>query len=504
MDDSQAVSLSRSSYSTSQIFAVPQIDLDEAVNLKDPLDSLIFQPPVKVVNKRRRAPSAAASKRIAPPAVMPVSDAERKAQEFIQQKLATAIAAEVARTSVPKLASSTSSVEDHSIAGGSYIDETCRVVSVHSMFSTYLSDEPYRSRMSESFIACTKLIAIQAYNGKADNYRRDRLINNESVGQEYMELVKKADMFRTWRSTLYTSLLINLNEASDEHREYERHGSAEDYELPKILNPLALQKFLGYLLWIPMERSTDTLAGKKQCYTCSSLLREGQSYCCPAPRLVRINRTGIPQSKSNAAVSTSQLSAADKVVRDSVVGGGDRPVEIVESTDNDRIVHFQICSQCDEMVGLWLAIMDIFRNERNCAIRFLNDSLASCKARGVPPPKLAAFVEQYMTFRAPEKIWQDLRKWLRALVNPLGMFLRKACSERIARAARGLFHDMFEMEEDPRANPFNKPIESMNDSLKSALKMVDMTVEQRLNHLLHMVDPNAVEDIGALWVKINR
>lgn len=486
------------SRSNTQIYTVPKDALVLASTLDDPLDAELFQKPqaapVAPSSKRKRTPSTASNKRQATGAdgVVNVSSAERKARSFVQNKLQQLTQAE--QQSQSAASSNTPSTQDHSISGGSYVNETCSTLLVKSIFSDVVFE---RNALSKSFEACLQLVAYQAYNSKADVTRGQRLLRGEQLDPQYMQLVRQADLFRTWRSTLYTSLLVNIGEAAQAQRQHEANVGAEPNEPTHTMHPLAMQKFLGYMLWVPMESAPDTLAGKKNCYTCSTPLREGQSSCYTAPRLTRVDRTGVPQQHGvHSADSTPETRMSDTTATHNAT------VEIIGEHPADRIVHFQICSQCNETVGLWLGIRDLFRCERNNAIRSLRAMMQRCDANRAPRPKLQEFVAAYVQERTPNKLSQDIFKCLRALINTLCMFLRTSCSESTARRMSCLFYDIFPRD-DPRNNPDNKPVDPPSRATKIMEQMVDMNVEQRLEHLQHLMDPHASEDIGALWRSIN-
>lgn len=467
----------------------------------DPFDAELFQKPRALtpsVSKRsrssststtstsRRRPSAATTPTttaLQPPSES--SSAERKARVFVQSQLDQLRQEEEQRHS---------GAMDHSIAGGAYVSGVCPTLEVKSIFSDVISGTSTRQAISQSFVACLRLIAIQAYNADADKRRARKLQSGIPLDAAYMQLVQRADLFRTWRLTFFTSLLINISDAAHEQHMREASVDAEPNESIVTLHPLPLQKFLGHMLWAPIPRTSDNLAGKKNCYTCSTPLREGQSSCYKTVRLSRVNRTGVPQHEQHVDGGSSTSSSTCSTTRITP--------EIVGSSEADKHVHFQICSSCNDSIQMWLGMRDLFRSERNLAITKVQQ-MAALYAAQKKPLTCTEFVEVYMHERNPSSIWNDVYKCFRMLVNSFGMFLRSACAESTARCMSGLFYDIFP-DGDPRNNPHNKPVDPPSHATQTVAQMLSMSVEERLNHLHHLMDPNASDDVGAVWRTLHR
>lgn len=477
---------------------VPESILKMADTMQvDPFDAELFQSPraVPAVSKRKRPTSSSASATPASrsqssTAAAPIIDvdaplaessAERKARVFVQTQLDRLRQEEQQRTEST----------DHSIAGGSYVSGKCPTLEVKSIFSDVISGGPSRQAIIQSFIACMHLIAIQAYNAEADERRGRKMARGIALDAHYLQLVQRADLFRTWRLTFFTSLLINISDSAREQRMREMSTDAEPNESIVTLHPLPMQKFLGYMLWVPIPRSPDDLAGKKNCYTCCTPLREGQSSCYKTVRLARTDRTGVPQQgeQQHTAYVDQSTTSAHSATRITP--------EIVGSSEADKHVHFQICSSCNDSTQMWLGMRDLFRSERNLAIVAVEKMVKQYASQN-KRLTCAEFVEAYLRERDPPSIWNDVYKCFRMLVNSFGMFLRSACAESTARCMSGLFYDIFP-DGDPRNNPFNKPVDPPSRATRVVKEMLSMSVEARLEHLHRLTDPDASEDIGAVW-----
>lgn len=497
--------------STSVLHHVPPEDLQFATCISDPADSAIFDAPTKPskapssARKRTKRPANAPNSKqqclenlsstscddavaLAPVVSAPISESERKAQRFLYDKLIEAVQQTEKQFDAENADKNSSS---HSIANGSYIEETCPLTMIQSVFSKPFNNTIECALMGESYAACIELIATQVYNEKADDMRCDRLLTGKTLPEEYMELVRKADKFRVWRCMLYTSIMVNINREAEKQRAFELYDSAEDDESLTIPNPLALQKFFGYLMWIPAKRSINQLAGKGRCYVCSCPLREGQSYNYLLPRLTATDRTAVP----NSSVSNEQTGFSN------IATTHQQPIrtETLSENSTDFKVYFQICSQCDEMTTIFLSSRDGFRNERNAAILTLRDIVNTHSAMQQPPPSLKKFVAEYMKRREPKRVWQDEKKRLRAIINSLGSFLRRNCSESMARATRNLYHDIFKRDDDPRANPFDCVVEHLDENAQRAVSLMHMTVEERLQYLQQRIDPHNVDSVNRIW-----
>lgn len=488
---------------------VAQERLDAATTLHDPMDDVIFQPPCQTTTtkKRREAPNGkdsadtAASKRRTPAVAASRAssaksstdlstnavgasstvNADEKARQFLHKKLVSIIQSNDALDSSAAVDDRQRRLElplgAHSIARGNYIQETHPLTEVASVFSKYLVGGLDRGLMCESYTACMKLIAYRAYNGKADDCRRQKLVQGGSLPAHYMELVKLADRFRTWRSMLYTSLMCNLNESAQRFSHDETYKNVEDSHGYTTLNPLSLQKFFGYLLWITPTCSVETLAGKGRCYTCDVTLRENKSYIYRMPRLNVVDETAHPQ----ASAGTPEERGANTSVSDERVPSAIR--ETISDQATDRQAFFQICSQCHEMTELFLSGRDTFRNEHNMAVLLLKQMCKDHAVLQLGPPSITVFVEQYMKWREPKRIWQDEVKRFRAFVNSLCVFLQKNCSESFARATSRVFYDIFNVSNDPRANPMDELVDVLTERSRSMVSLVDMSVEERLLYL---------------------
>lgn len=486
---------------------MPENALESVKNMADVLDAALFESPRATSTaafKRKRPPSASGTgkRQVRGASVAgtdtstsqpPLSEAQRKAHAFVTNQLQRLQNEDQQRQE-------SSALQDHSIAGGSYVAESCPMLVVQSVFSDVISRRNERPLMIDSFQACVQLIAIQAYSNKADMQRAHKLQQGQCLDPSYMSLLKRADRFRTWRSRLYTSLMINISIAADTQRRKEAETSAEPNEPINSLNPMAMQKFLGYLLWIPMSDVPDTLPGKKNCYTCSTPLREGQSTCYTATRLARVDRTGVPQTANVDSTTTTTTTAIDTHERP--VHASSMP-EIVGSHDSDRLVQFQVCSQCNEAVGLWLGIRDLFRCERNIAIKYLHTMLQHCATNALPAPKMQEFVDSYLKARDPLRIWNDTYKCLRKLINTMGMFLRHACEESTARSMSSLFYDIFP-HNDCRNNPLEQPVDPPSRATRDAAKLLEMSVPERLQYLQQMMDycganNSSNNDMDPIW-----